>query len=177
MIFPMTDHERRVRCMMEGFGQTTPERPTLATQATRESRVALLLEEVLEFAEDAAVTVCVRHGDDWVYLHPQRARISDAVVPDGAWALMETEGAVPNLAGMIDALGDISVVNTGSFVAFGVRMTPILECIDANNMLKIATGRLNTETGKFEKHPNHPKPAIAYELQMQAYDPSPIVTD
>lgn len=169
MLFPVTDHERRVAAMMLGFGQHVPACPVIPSQEIRAARVAFLLEEVLEFAEESAIDVCIMHDGEWVTLTQQRGYISDLVAPDGTYALVNIEGREPSLVGMIDALADISVVNTGAFIACGVRMTPVLECVDANNMLKVATGKLDPISGKFVKAPDHPKPNFAYELKLQGY--------
>lgn len=171
-MIPLTDHERRVRTMMQSFRQATPDSPTMPEAALRAARVALLLEEVVEFADESAIVIQVLVGNDAVLLQPRRVPVGHvAADTDGCWTLVEDESREPCLVGMADALADISVVNTGAFVACGIRMTPLLECVDANNLLKVATGRLNEETGKFEKHPNHPKPNFAYELKLQGYQP------
>lgn len=168
-LIPMTDHERRVHEMMRGYRQATPDEPTMPDENIRATRVALLLEEVLEFAEESAITVQIHFQREYLTLLPKRVPLYDLQCEDGCWSLMNTPNREPNLVGMIDALADISVVNTGAFVACGVRMTPVLECVDANNLLKIATGRLDEESGKFIKAPNHPKPDFAYVLRAQNY--------
>lgn len=152
---PTTDHERRVISMMEAFGQNCPAYPTIADAAVRRLRVMLLLEEVIEYADAAGIDLLLPAGDK---LHIKR------VTP------VCSETRTPDLAGMVDALGDISVVNTGAFVAHGVRMAPVLEMIDANNLLKYSTGKRNPDTGKFEKAPNHPVPDINLILVQQGYD-------
>lgn len=157
---PATDHERRVISMMEAFGQNCPAYPTVADYATRRLRVMLLLEEVLEYAYESAV--------DLVFL-PTADK--DRQVLDIKCIKAEPVGdRQPNLPGMVDALGDISVVNVGAFVAHGVRMTPVLEMIDANNLLKYSTGSTDPVSGKFIKAPNHPVPDIRLVLTQQGWE-------
>lgn len=144
-----TQHYARVREMMRGFGQATPDTPGLPDAATRMLRVRLLLEEVLELA--AAAGVRVQAGSQG-----PPVRFEDLV--------FSASDAPPDLVQMLDAFCDISVVNTGGFVACGVPDGPLLAVVDQNNLLKIATGRLCAETGKFIKSPDHPPPDIAAEL-------------
>lgn len=159
---PMTEHERRVMSMMDAFGQNCPAYPTIADAATRRLRVMLLLEEVLEYAEAAGIDleIGVGGGGD-----QQTLQIAD-VTPRCS------ETRAPDLVGMVDALADISVVNTGAFIAHGVRSTPVLETVDANNLLKYSTGHRHPETGKFIKAPNHPVPDIHLLLLQQGWDPN-----
>lgn len=160
----LTPHERRVKEMMIGFGQDTPHNPTaLAHDAkTRKARVRFLLEEVLELAEAEGVTVALAM-DDGTYMPFDHGDARDGRIR------YDENGDEPDLEKIVDALTDISVVNTGAFIAHGVRVAPMLEITDSNNLLKIANGKLNPETGKFEKAPNHPVPNYAFALRVQGY--------
>lgn len=146
-------HEERVIKMMRGFGQNTPDSPVMPSPADRSRCFRLLLEEVLEYGA-AAGFEAVTHSGDGQTLH-----IDDLAIMPTEWE--------PALDQMVDACADISVVNTGAFAAMGVRMKAILELVDANNLLKIETGSLNPESGKFIKHPDHPKPDFAAAIQEQ----------
>lgn len=139
-------HEERVRTMMQGFKQATPPAIGIPDQATRILRVRLLLEEVLEFAEASGVGVT----------HPAPRRDGTLLFEDLAF---EPRGE-PDLPLMADGLADISVVNTGAFIACGIPMEPILRCVDENNLLKIRNGRTD-EFGKFQKPKDHPAPDVA----------------
>lgn len=138
-------HEARVIEMMRGFGQNTPDKPTLPPTPERIRCFRLLLEEVLEYGAAAGLEAVTHSGDG------QTLMIDDlAIVP-----IADED---PSLPDMVDACADISVVNTCAFAAMGVRMQPVLEMVDANNLLKIETGSLDPVSGKFKKHPDHPKP-------------------
>lgn len=196
-----TDHERRVRSMMIGFGQEVPETPTVGTDKVRITRVRLDLEEVLEFADDAAISVRYQHPQDLIAQVDNLRTLLLSEVPrmedyqkavelcttlvdylkhspaikfgedGGNVAIAAIPGKKPDLAKMIDACSDLSVVNTGAFVAFGVQMTPMLELTDENNLMKIANGKLD-ENGKFRKSPTHPVPSYDFALSLQGYDPA-----
>ena len=94
---------------------------------------------------------------------------TDAV---GDYTLDTAADLEPSLALMMDACADIDVVTRGSAIACGVKLDPILQIVDENNLLKIATGHKNPDTGKFEKASDHPDPAplIAAEIERQIQD-------
>lgn len=146
-------HEARVIAMMRGFGQRTPAAPTLPSPQERERCFRLLLEEVLEYGAAAGLAAVTHSGDGQTLL------IDDI-------AILGTDDD-PCLVGMVDACADISVVNTCAFAAMGVRMQPVLEVVDENNLAKIATGNLDPVTGKFKKHPDHVPPDFALVLAAQ----------
>ena len=192
---------------MIGFGQDVPDTPTVGSDKVRILRARLDAEEVLEYANDAALQVRFRVPKSSIVEHVlgrvQRflTAKSNNETPDiePSQLLEEVEAAirsyaddwlepvifnekegnvvierdftkVPNLAKMIDALSDMSVVNTGAAVAFGVRLEPMLELTDANNMMKLANGHLD-EFGKFIKPKNHPVPNYEFALAIQGYVP------
>lgn len=148
-------HEARVIEMMRGFGQNTPDAPTMPPTAERIRCFKLLLEEVLEYGVAAGLEAVTHSGDG------QTLMIEDLVI-------VPTEDD-PCLVSMVDACADISVVNTCAFAAMGVRMKPALETVDKNNLLKIATGALDPVSGKFKKHPDHPAPDFAAVLVAQEF--------
>ena len=170
-IVPMTDHERRVMQLMQSFDQATPLLPRMPDEHTRKLRAALILEEALEFAQAAGLYVSVKTVDGAVTLSTNRANNID-VAKEGDFFL-DAGAAEPSLPLMIDACSDISVVMTGTFVACGVPVTPCLELVDSNNLLKIATGKLDPVSGKFIKAPNHPVPNYQHLLDSLGYSESP----
>jgi predicted HAD superfamily Cof-like phosphohydrolase len=149
----LSPHEARVIEMMRGFGQRTPAAPTMPTAQERERCFRLLLEEVLEYGAAAGLSAVTHSGDG------QTLVIEDL-------AIIGTDDE-PSLVDMVDACADISVVNTCAFAAMGVRMTPVLEVVDENNLTKIATGTLDPVTGKFRKHPEHVAPDLASVVAAQ----------
>lgn len=158
----LSDHERRVREMMSGFGQAVPELPTVSDGATRVARAAMLLEEVLEYAEAAGLGVFVRHEVG------NGTQIDVELSPHCFEVVICGE---PRLPDMIDAVADISVVNCGTAAAHGTRLAPVLEAVDANNLMKVAGGKLN-EQGKFIKPVGHKPPDIEFVLRLQGWQPA-----
>lgn len=147
-------HFRRVQLMMAGFGQETPDYLWCPPPRIWVSRIAMLMEEVLELAEAVGVNIET----------PQTAALTKAqltITPISGFALTG-----PKLPSVLDAIADISVVNTGNFVVCGVPDELILEVVDHNNLTKVSNGHLNEETGKFEKAANHPPPDIAGTLRL-----------
>lgn len=157
-------HNERVREMMKGFGQDCPEIPTVADVKTRSLRFRLLLEEVLEFGEAAGIAVFLK--DDFVHCLQELKE----PVPIRMDKLVFSSFSEPNLVEMADAIADISVVNEGAAIAFGLPMEKLQETVDENNLLKIATGSKCPETGKFLKSPNHPKPDFAGVLRDHGWN-------
>ena len=158
---PLMPHERRVKEMMIGFGQDTPETPEIPDDKTLELRVRLMFEEVLEFAEAAGVII--------------EADLPEPCAPlsfdqDGGNVTIKRDpNKAPDMTEMVDALADGSVVGVaGTAIALGVRMEPMLELTDANNLMKIANGKVD-EHGKFRKHPDHPKPNYSHALALQGW--------
>lgn len=145
-------HWQRVGGMMAGFGQEVPESPTIPDAKTRELRVRLLLEEVLEYAEAAGVEVRVRAVEEGNPLTLEALDITTANLPGNP---------TPDWLEMADALADISVVNVGSMVAMGMPDIPFLWEVDVNNIRKIENGRVDETTGKFIKPANHQPPDLA----------------
>jgi predicted HAD superfamily Cof-like phosphohydrolase len=161
-LFPeMTPHERRVTEFMIGARQEVRPSAGIPDDATLLLRSRLKLEEDFEFCRGAGVKVGVRQADGSVdYV--------DAVTFFRSLAFVRDPDQKPDMEEMIDALADSSVVNTGSFAALGVRMDPILEAVDANNLMKIANGKLD-DHGKLIKAPNHPKVNLKLALKLQGY--------
>lgn len=162
---PMNPHERRVAEMMAGFGQAVPSRPRMLSLKDRLLRSRLKLEETLEFPDAAAVDLVVKPGKT---LNPGDRVIYGEGEADNVVFVPATDGRLPDMQKMIDACSDDSVVNTGTFVAMGVRMDPMLELTDANNLMKIANGHLDAG-GKFIKSPTHPVPNYRVALELQGW--------
>lgn len=163
MHIPMTDHERRIASMMTGFGQECPDKPTIPDTKTLTLRALLKLEETLEFLDAAGLQI--------VFDLPDRHYVADhpsSLVMCGGMKVTARPDAAPDMEGMIDALADDSVVNVGTFLALGVRMTPILEEVDANNLMKVANAKVN-DAGKFIKAPNHPPVNLKLALKLQGW--------
>lgn len=146
----MTKNQKDVKKFMLGVGQECPDSPTVPAANIRKLRTLLLLEEVLENAEASGVKIFDSVGN-------QIRRVEDLsfVVTDEC-----------NLEKVVDSLVDISYVNDGTALAYGIDLEPFLDIVHENNMLKIETGSFN-EDGKLVKHPDHPKPDFKTELDRQ----------
>lgn len=151
-----SEHYLRIAEMMEGFGQATPPAPTVPDPKTRELRVRLIIEEALEYAAASGVAVRLKGSLD-----------SDAPLSFDELTFQATDE--PDLIEMADGLADLSVVTIGSLVACGIADKPLLEEVDTNNLLKIATGSTDPVTGKFIKSPHHPPPGIREVLLRQGF--------
>jgi len=156
-----TDHEARIVKMMQGFQQPVAEKPTPGSAHDRQLRFRLIFEELLEYAHGAGVNVAARAGSGDLLLLPHTM---------SSYVVSVEEDHPADLVEMIDALGDLHVVVTGGFVSHGVPVTPVLAAIDENNLLKIANGHVDPETGKFIKPKNHPKVDLLPILKQYGYE-------
>ncbi len=157
----LTAHERRVRQMQRLFGQVIPDAPQVPNGARMLSQLRMLFEEVLEALQAAGVAI-----DVWDHRNEEAVAIN---VRPGSFRLVAQK--VPNdcLPHLVKELADVSVTLVGMFAACGIRMEPILEAVDANNIEKRASGKMNPETGKWEKSPDHKPPNIETLLLLQGY--------
>ena len=144
----MKQNQEEVKEFMVAADQDVPDSPSVPSFEMRRVRVMLLLEEVLEFAEAAGVSVMidenerdsvgvvnVRHSKDFFY------------VDDGEDAVDLTEVA--------DGLCDIEYVNQGAGVAFGIDLEPCWDEVHDSNMSKFIDGHKDPETGKWIKGPSY----------------------
>lgn len=149
---------------MMGFGQELPEKPTLADYKTRELRVRLMLEEVMEYAEAAGVQVGVSGVSGDIC-----GSVEDPYPISFEELVFSEQDHEPDIVAMADAVADISVTMTGTSVAHGFPLEELQEEVDSNNLLKISTGSLD-EFGKFKKPENHPKPNFERVLRDAGWD-------
>lgn len=147
-------HQARVERLMLAFEQRVHAKPTIPDEATRILRARLILEECLETVEALGVRVTETKRGSIVEFEN---------------LIFEPYGE-PDLVEIADGCADISVVTIGTLSACGISDLPLLEEVDRNNLLKIEYGRVNRETGKFEKPKNHPAPAIGLVLEAQCWD-------
>lgn len=155
---PLSAHEIRVRQMQRLFGQHIPDRPAVPCGDRLLSQMRMVFEEVLESIYEAGLEIVpsMKNGKETFVL--EWRRISSG----------EGDGSI-DLPKLMKELADVSVTLTGMFSACGVKMGPILEAVDCNNIEKKANGRMNPQTGKWEKHPNHQPPNIATLLLLQGW--------
>lgn len=151
-----SEHQQRVDQFLRGFGLPLPPTPTLANKELLVLCARLLLEETLEWIDAAGIDVvlrpeCTRHAP---------LRLADLL-------LRSSPDREPDLAAMAKEAADVSVVTMEALSVNGIADVSLLAAVDENNLQKLATGRRNPETGKFEKHPDHPKPDVRSILSRQ----------
>lgn len=140
-----TPHYQRVKEFMQKVGQDTPSRLTTPEEKTRILRAKLILEEALETATAMGIEVRVG-GESGVVLEEEALHYA-------------AEGNV-NLVEVVDGCADISVVTTGTLIAFGVDDEPVLEEVDESNLRKFEPGSYRREDGKWMKPPGWTPPDI-----------------
>jgi predicted HAD superfamily Cof-like phosphohydrolase len=138
-------HDTPVVELHEAFGLPIAWNPAVPSFARRKLRVALILEELLEFAEASGVELscCPEVCADE---HP--------------------DGADPIAAA--DALADLRYVVDGSNLEWGIPGEKCLREVHRSNMSKLGEdGRpLLRDDGKFLKGPNYTPPDLASILEL-----------
>jgi predicted HAD superfamily Cof-like phosphohydrolase len=123
----------------------------------------LILEEVLELFEACGLVVVPSGTPD--------AAISSNAVRRGSVELKLDPGAEPlDLPHIAKEIADVSVVNTGMFVEFGMSDLALLEEVDMNNLAKFGPGGFLGPDRKWQKPPKHPKPDLASVLKLQGWE-------
>lgn len=153
-----TPHQIRVEEFLRGIGRDVPERPTAAAVELQVVWARLLLEETLEAILASGVRLSVKDA-------ASALGFRELVYKDVGFH--GVDGQPVQLAELAKELADVSVVATGYLSINGISDEPVLAAVDENNLLKVRTGRRNPDTGKFEKHPNHPKPDVQAVLNQQ----------
>lgn len=150
----MTQSQANVKEFMLKVGQDCPGLPTIPNQETRILRVRLLLEEVLELAaasglDIVANSVRIESCDDF------------SITPTRDVDLLE----------VADAIADISYINYGTAISYGLDLEPFEEEVHSNNLSKIETG-YKDENGKWRKGPDYKpvdlKPILEQQLQKSS---------
>lgn len=145
----ITDHYDRVRTFMILARQHVRNKPEMPTQAERELRARLILEEALETIEALGFEVMV----------DERSALSlNGVLFDSCLK--------PDLEEIADGCADLSVVTTGTLLACGIADVPLLKLVDENNLAKFGEGHSWSPEGKLLKPPGHKKPDIAGLLKV-----------
>ncbi len=139
----MTKSQKEVKEFMVAVGQEMPNKPSIPDYKTRELRVRLLLEEVLEFAEASGVAIATRCGDEFCDYF-----ISDLT------KLEFTDNNTIDLVEVADALADINYVSYGAANQYGLDLEPFEDMVHENNMTKLVDG-YRDENGKFRKGPSY----------------------
>lgn len=129
-----------------------PRKPTVPSRDMILAQAKLIIEEVLELLEACGITIYVHtETDNWTSFY--------AIDKDYITLEINKEKEL-DLTEIAKELADVSVVNTGMFIEFGIADKPILEEVDKNNLMKFGPGGYLDENRKWRKPPNHPKPDI-----------------
>lgn len=152
-----TEHYERVKAMMQRIpGQETPDEITIPDENTRVLRAKLILEEALETIDALRVNVFLKTGTS-----------AFAINTNSDLAFYGTLGgeAEVDVVEVCDGCADLSVVTTGTLIAFGVPDKALLEEVDRSNLSKFEDGYLR-EDGKWCKGPNWTPPNIAKAIGL-----------
>ncbi len=148
-----TPHFHRVTDFMLRAKQECPLVPTMPTEKVRELRAKLILEEALETIKALGFAVRMESDNNLVQM--------SEIALDSCYK--------PDLVEVVDGCADISVVTVGTLIACGVKDEPVLECVDANNIMKLGPGHSWREDGKLLKPANHRPPDIDLVLRAQGW--------
>lgn len=147
---------------MEKAGQPMPERPTVPDRDTRRLRARLILEEAFETIEALGIDLRLEEQEE-TKLDVESFRFLES----GAGPSEEsTDGAGPDLEGIADGCGDLSVVAIGTLVACGIADAPLLEEIDRANLRKLQSSP-SSEDGKVLKPSGFEEPDVRGVIESQ----------
>jgi predicted HAD superfamily Cof-like phosphohydrolase len=138
-------HYEKVRQIMEHFGQTVHDVPTVPDDATRILRARLMLEEPLETIQ-RGLGVSVR------IMNPATGGFIPINFADLHFEITDPVDMVE----LVDGCFDTMVVTTGTLIACGVPDMDGQDLVDEANLAKMGGGK--DEFGKFQKPPGW-KPA------------------
>lgn len=129
--------------------QYVPQKPEIPDKTSRELRVKLMLEEVLEFAHASGVAVSL-----WAYdLNLEGVKVYCTREPD--------------LEKVADAIADELYVTYGAAVSWGIKIDPVFGEVHRANMTKFGPGGHAREDGKWQKPPDWTPPRIREVLEAQ----------
>lgn len=143
-----SDHYNRVRWFMQLAHQETPHQIKIPDEQTRLLRAQLIWEEAIETINALGFHV---RGELACYFEPREQGCDIIEVADGC--------------------ADISVVNVGTLIAFGIPDIKLLEEVDKNNLSKFGPGSYKDEKGKWIKPPGWQGPEIEAILRGYGYTP------
>jgi len=123
-------YQQKVKEFMTVFGQDCPQKPIVPDLQTRILRVKLLLEEVLELTEASGLKIVDSFGFEF-----SKKLLTDK---DGI-QIVENPDIKPDLVEVADAIADISYVNYGAALAYGIDIEPVEEEVHRSNMTKLFT--------------------------------------
>ena len=154
-ILEVSESYGQIKAFMKGAGQSTPEHFQRLTQEERVLRARLILEEALETVVlGLGIQIGVRDRDGFVQIdRPENGgKFLEQFTLNPVWDLDMVE--------FVDGVMELNVVGLGGLVAAGLPDAALRREVDTKNLLKIAHGHTDSETGKFIKPKDHPAPNI-----------------
>lgn len=144
--------QQGVKDFMLAAGQTVRTKPTVAPFDERVLRVKLLLEETLELAQASGVKVSLN---------------GEAIDEEKIQYILDGDVDMILVA---DSIADISYVNYGAALCYGIDMEPIEQFVQDANMAKFGEGSYKRPDGKWMKPANWESPdkLINEELHRQS---------
>ena len=159
-----TNHQSRVRDFMLKGGQAAPNSPTIPKLEIRSLRARLVIEEALELIEAMNIAIHVKiEVNDALDRTRLRFNMLDFRVLDP----FPFDFADKVLSNVAKEAADLSVVTTGTLLAYGIKDTELLEIVDNSNIAKFGPGWYRDEYGKIIKPTDWKKPDIASILDKQ----------
>jgi len=159
-----SNHQQRIEETMALASQETPSTPTEPSLEVRKLRASLIIEEAIETIERGL-------GIEVVVSYPDNNVGDRSEMPLSCMAHFEFNEDGPfNMIETADGCADLSVVNTGTLSACGIRDTLLLREVDENNLAKFGDGAILREDGKYQKPPGHKPPDIRKILMNQGWE-------
>ena len=137
-----SDHQKRVIDFMRKAKQEIPNSPTLPEFVILRLRAKLIAEEAIELINALGFTLFCKG----VKVEFQNLKLHHEFGPD--------------ILGIMDGCGDLSVVTIGTLASCGIPDIPVLELIDENNLAKFGPGHSIDPNGKLIKPPDHQPPDL-----------------
>ncbi len=130
-----TDHYDRVHEFMQLANQNPPKSLCVPPQEVLEARAKLLLEECLETIEAMGVSLI-------------DTRSNLAIKEEAVKIFADVEKV--DLKMVADGCADVSVINTGTMIAFGIKDKPLLKEVDEANLRKFVKNGCPNKCSTYE---------------------------
>ncbi len=140
----MTQNQSKIKEFMLLAGQDCPDSPTIPDSATRQLRIKLILEELLELAEASGFDIVVKAADSTGFIKTKLDVNKVEFVPAGE----------PDIVEISDSVVDLEYVVLGAGLSYGLDLEPLFEEVHDSNMSKFIDG-FRREDGKWQKGPSY----------------------
>ncbi len=172
-----------VYSFMRDVGQSTPDIPTVPSEAVAKLRSKLQVEETLELASGLGVGIeLICDGDSDVIVDTAANTMKFRATEQSVIAPTVKDSAGNKLAfswrEVVDGLNDIGVIADGTVIALGLSPYLVQLCrilVDISNLDKFDEGSYMREDGKWMKQPGWVAPPIAAALAMFGIEAESVV--